>query len=188
MTTRHLKKISSEVIHQNPRWSYKHDVCSLPTGAPTEYYYGEKLGAVITVPVTAEGKLVLVVQYRYLADKLSIEFPAGAMETGESSLFAGQRELLEETGYQADDFVSVASFEPLPAYFMNPVHIFVAYEAVASGRQRLDVDESVEVIERRVDEFEDMIRQGQIWAGPTLAAWALAREQVLKIQAGSEGQ
>ena len=43
-------------------------------------------------------------------------------------------------------------------------------------------EESIEVIERRVDEFEDMIRQGQIWDGKTLAAWALAREQVLKIQ------
>src|SRR3989338_1743334 len=182
MTTRHLKKISSEILHQNSRWLYKHDVCSLPNGTPGEYFYGEKPGAALAIPVTADGKLVLVVQYRYLLDKLSIEFPAGAMEAGESSLAAVKRELLEETGYQADDFVSVAGFEPMNAYFINPIHIFVAHGAVFSGKQNLDVEESIEVIERRVDEFEDMIRQGQIWDGKTLAAWALAREQVLKIQ------
>lgn len=182
MTTRHLKKVSSEVVHQNPRWSYKHDVCSLPNGAPNEYFYGEKLGAAVTIPVTSDGKLVLVTQYRYLSDKLSTEFPAGAMEAGESSLTAAKRELLEETGYQAEDFVGVASFEPLNGFFINPVHIFVAYGAVFSGRSDPDADEAVEVIERRVDEFEDMIRHGQIWDGKTLAAWALAREQIMKIQ------
>lgn len=180
--TRHLKKISSEIIHKNPRWFYKHDVCSLPNGAPTEYFYGEKLGGAIAIPVTAEGKLVLVVQYRYLLDKLSIEFPAGAMEAGESSLAAAQRELWKETGYQADDFVGVASFEPMNSYFINPLHIFVAYGVVFSGQQHLDADEAVEVIERRVDEFDEMIRRGQVWDGKTLSAWALAREQVLKIQ------
>lgn len=137
------------------------------------------------IPVTAEGKLVLVTQYRYLKDTVSIEFPAGAMEAGESSLTAAKRELAEETGYQAEDFVGVASFEPMNSYFINPIHIFVAYGVVSSGRQHLDADESIEVIERWVDEFEDMIRQGQVWDGKTLAAWALAREQVLKIQAGN---
>lgn len=180
--TRHLKKISSEVLAENPRWKYKHDVCALPNGNPAEYFYGEKLGATVVIPVTTEGKLVLTTQFRYLADKLSIEFPAGAMEAGESSLAAGKRELLEETGYDAVDFVGVASYEPMNGYFINPMHVFVAYEASKTGTQNLDPDESIEVIERRIDEFDEMIRRGQIWDGKTLAAWALAREQVLKIR------
>lgn len=172
----HYKTLSSEIVQQNPWWSYKHDKYSMPNGQEGDYFYGEAAGAVMIVPILEDGRLVLLNQYRYLGDRPSIEFPCGGIEAKEFPVATAQRELKEETGFRANDLVSIGSFEPSRTFFKDRIHIFVARELDKVAEQNLDDTEIIEIIYRRIDEFDDMIKRGEIWDGQTLAAWAMVRD------------
>lgn len=181
MTKKYIT-LQSEVVHQNPRWAYKHDQVQLPSGGASDYFYGEKAGGVIIVPVLTDGRLLLVRQERYLQGKQSVEFPRGAMGVSELPSEAATREFVEETGSNLDELVGLGVIESWNTSLRNPLHIFLATGVLAgSGQHVVDPDEEIEVMFRRVDEFEDMIRRGEIWDGITLAAWALAREHIYKL-------
>lgn len=175
-----IKKISSEIVHKNPWWEYKCDKVIRPDGTEGEYCYTETTGNVIIIPVLDDGRLVLVRQYRYLGEKNSIEFPGGGISKGESPTDAAKRELLEESGYQTENLIKIGMFEPCVGVVKDLSHVFIANELTMVQEPKLDAFESTEVILRRVDEFENMIKQGEIWDGQVLAAWAMARGLLLK--------
>ncbi len=174
-----IKKVSSELIDKNPWWEYKRDQILLPNGANSDYYYGETHGNVIVVPILDDGRLVLVRQYRYLGEKYSVEFPGGGMNKDESPTDAANREFLEETGYKTDNLIKIGAFEPCVGLIKDQSHIFIANELTEVQQPKSEGAENTEVILRRVDEFENMIKQGEIWDGQVLAAWALARDLLL---------
>lgn len=178
--TKRFKKISEETLGKNSFWEYKHDVFELPDSSKGDYYYGESAGGAMVVPILDDGRLVLVMQQRYLRDKLSVEFPCGGLNQDESPQEGVAREMLEETGFESSNFIKSGSFDALNGMFKNTTHVFIADELIKKTEQALDPAELMEVIYRRVDEFEDMIRRGEIWDGATLAAWALSRERVLR--------
>ncbi len=173
--TQPYKKISTEVIHHNPWWKYCHDRYVLPGNGEGDYFYGEKVGGVIIIPVLDDGKLLLVRQYRYLQEKFSLEFPRGGIETDETPLVAAQREFLEETGQSASSYIHIGTFEPSCGLFKEPMHVFIASGIAPSVAESEDQTEAIETLSRRVDELEDIIKRGEIWDGETLAAWGLAR-------------
>ena len=175
-----IKKISSEIAQKNPYWEYKCDKFLLSSGAVKDYYYGETTGNVIIIPILDDSRLVLVRQYRYLDEKNGVEFPGGGIQAGESPAEAAARELLEESGYKTDNLIKVGSFEPCVGLLKDQSHIFIANELTEVQPPQSDEMENTEVILRRVDEFENMIKQGEIWNGQVLAAWAIARDLLLK--------
>ncbi|TSC84781.1 MAG: ADP-ribose pyrophosphatase [Parcubacteria group bacterium Gr01-1014_13] len=175
-----IKKISSEVVHKNPWWDYKRDQFVLPDGGINDYYYSETHGNVIVIPVLDDGRLVLVRQYRYLHEKNSIEFPGGGIHADESPVDAANREFLEETGYKTENLIKIGTFEPCIGMLKDISHIFIANELTEMQQPKSEGMEHTEVILRRVDEFENMIKQGEIWDGQVLAAWAMARDFLLK--------
>jgi len=178
--SKRLKKVSEEVVSKNPFWDYKHDVYELSGGTIGDYYYGENNNSAMVVPILDDGRLVLVMQQRYLRDKPSVEFPCGGLDKDESPQEGAARELLEETGFQSSNFVKSGTFDGLNGLFKDTTHAFIADELIKQSEPKLDVTEDVEVLYRRVEELEEMIRRGEIWDGQTLAVWALSREQVLK--------
>lgn len=175
-----IKKISSEVVHKNPWWEYKRDQFVLPSGKKLDYYFGETRGNVIIIPVLDDGRLVLVRQYRYLDEKNSVEFPGGGINKDESPTDAANREFLEEAGYKTDNLIKIGSFEPCVGLVKDISHVFIANELTETQQPISEGLEHTEVILRRVDEFENMIKQGEIWNGQMLAAWAIARDLLLK--------
>jgi len=177
--SKHAKKISEEIIHQNPWWQYKHDVFENSHGLKGEYYYGEtKAGMAIVVPVLSDDCIVLVLQYRYLDDKQSIEFPAGGIGEDNSPLEAAKRELFEETGCIADDYVKLGEFQASNGILRDKSHVFLA-QVVEQKEAQPDETEELEVIYRRPDEIDEMIRKNEIWDGQTMAAWALVHHLFL---------
>jgi len=177
-----FKTLSSKILDKNPFNEYKKDEFETEKGKKGEYYYIETNGFSLVMPITDDGRLVLVSQYRYLKDKLSIEFPCGGIAQKETSTEAAKRELVEETGYQAKEFIKVGEFESANSLIKDNSHIYVGMELEKVGEPVLEINgEELEVMLRRPDEFEEMIKRGDIWDGQTLAAWTLAREHVLKI-------
>ena len=174
-----IKKLSSEIIEKNPWWEYKKDKIVQKDGIEGEYYYTETLGNVIIIPVLDDGRLVLVREYRYLNDKYGIQFPGGGIQVNESVVESAKRELLEESGYATDNFIKLGMFEPSVGLLKDMSHIFIANELTLLQKPKVEDFEQTEVIVRRVDEFEDMIKRGEIWSGQTLAAWALGKDLLL---------
>jgi ADP-ribose pyrophosphatase len=175
-----VKKVSSEIIHKSPWWEYKCDKIIRPNGDKGEYCYIETRGNSIVVPVLDDGRLILVRQYRYLSDKFSIEFPGGGIGASETPAEGAVRELLEESGYTTDSLIKIGAFEPSVGVIKDMSHVFIASELEKIQEPKSDEFEQTEVMFRRVDEFEDMIRRGEIWDGQVLAAWALVKDLILK--------
>lgn len=175
----HLKKLSEEILHDNPWFKYKHDIFEFTDGRKGDYYYLETNGCVMIVPILDDGRLVLISQHRYLLDRLSIEFPCGGIHTAESPQQSAERELLEETGYSSTGFVKMGVFEGLNGAAKDGCHVFIANEMQKTSEQVLDEMENLEVIYRRPDEVDEMVRKNEIWDGKTLAAWAMIHHQFL---------
>ena len=175
---KHLNKLSEEVIHENPWYAYKHDTYEKPNGEVGDYYYSDLRGMAIIVPVFPDGRLLLILQSRYLTDKESVEFPGGGLRDGQTAIEAAREELLEETGYVADEFIKVGEFQPANGYAKDTTHVFMAH--VSEYREmNLDDTEEIEVLYRRPDEIDEMIRRNDIWDGQTMATWALVHHHFL---------
>ena len=172
------KKLSEETIHQNPWWQYKHDQFEKPKIGVKDCYYGETGGSVIVVPVLADGRLILVSQYRYLEERMSIEFFCGRVKDQQTVLDAAKAELEEKTGYVLDELVSVGEFQPANGLLKDKTKVFLA-EIGSEIIAQQDVKEEVEVLYRRPDEIDEMVRKNEIWDGKTLAAWALVHFEFL---------
>lgn len=174
-----LTTIASEIIHENPWWTYKHDTYTLPNGEVGNYYYGEQIGSVLIIPIMEDGKIMLIRQFRYLHDRITIEFPMGSKDKDESAEEAANREFLEETGMRAKEMINVSTFEPMSGRFRDYFYVFIARDVFGDGVPHFSTGEEVETMYRRPDEIESMIQRGEITDGPTLSSWALARHRLL---------
>lgn len=172
------KKLSEETISQNPFWKYKHGQFERPKTGIKDCYYGETDGSVLLVPVLADGRLVLVSRYRCLEEKMSVEFFCGRVEDGQTVLDAAKDELREKIGYTADELVSVGEFQPANGLLKDKTKVFLAEVENEIAPQLISADES-EILYRRPDEVDEMVRKNEIWDGKTLAAWALAHFEFL---------
>ncbi len=92
-------------------------------------------------------KFLMVKQWRHGENALSVEFPGGVIDKGESPETAAKRELEEETGCKAGKLTKLGSVNPNPALFSNHTHVFLAEDLVSTGKQHLDEDEFINYIE-----------------------------------------
>lgn len=109
----------------------------------------------IVIPVleTAGGlKFLMVRQWRHGSRTLSLEFPGGVLEPGESEEDGARRELAEETGWLAAQIIKLGEFSPNPAIMSNRVHVYLAKELSYTGKQDLDDDEYVDVEQIPIEE------------------------------------
>lgn len=102
---------------------------------------------VIALTQTADGSpgLLLVRQYRVGAKTLSLEFPGGAVEPGEEDQAAARRELLEETGYIADEWIKLGAINPNASFMTNRAHTWLARGLHRAGDQQLDPQEIIDL-------------------------------------------
>jgi ADP-ribose pyrophosphatase len=171
------KKISTEVIHSNPWWTYKIDDYLFPGGKEGKYYYAFTFGSVFIVPLTESGKILMVKQYRYLNDRFSIEFPGGGIKKNEEPFFSARKELIEETGFDGD-IKKIGIYNPFNGVTNEICHVFIAKNLKPSNEFVKDDSEEFELGEYSVDEIEDMIYTNEIYDGMTLASWSLVRRKL----------
>jgi ADP-ribose pyrophosphatase len=170
----HWKTLTSKVVLKNPWWTYKMDSFQIPNGVSGEYHYVHTEGSSMIIPVTEDGRLVLVNQYRYLCNRESIEFPCGGVKPGKTHPEMAKLELEEETGYRSDDFEFIGEFNPFNGVTNEFCSVYVARNLHPSSPMP-DLTEEFEIVFKTPDEIETLIRAKQIWDGMTLAAWAIAK-------------
>ena len=102
------------------------------------------------LPLTRDGNVVLVKQFRFGSGAVSLELPGGVVDHGEDAATTAARELEEETGYRAGRVIALGTYNPNPAHFTNRVHAFVALdcEAVHDGHPDASEDLRVEIVPR----------------------------------------
>lgn len=171
--------INSEVIASGGMLTVKRDQVRLPNGHSSQREYVVHPGAVVVVPLLPNGHVVLEKQFRYPLHQVFIELPAGKIDAGEDILVTGQRELLEETGYSATDWVKLGHQHPCIGYSNEVIHIYLA-RGLSAGEHQRDDDESLEVFELGFDECMQMVQNGQITDGKTIVALFLAEKYLQK--------
>jgi ADP-ribose pyrophosphatase len=168
------KPISKTIVYKNPWWRYCRDEVELPSGKTGEYHYVLTNGSSMVIPVEQDGNLLLVRQYRYTGNRDSIEFPCGGLKDGASYDETARDELVEETGFVAGRLELVGSFNPCNGLLDEICRIYIARNLTYAGA-RPDETESMELVRLTMREIDDLIVNGTIWDGMTIAAWAIGK-------------
>ncbi len=169
-----LKRISHSVRFENPYWKYGYDRYRMPNGATGDYHYVMSNGSVMIVPRLADGSILLLRQYRYLNERVSIEFPGGGIEPGLSVEANAAKELAEETGYRTKRLTKIGEHNPYNGVTNEISHVFLADEMLLEDASP-DESEEFELLRCSPIEVADSIRSGAIWDGMTIASWCMYR-------------
>jgi len=133
------------------------------TGELHDFYVLESPDWVNIVPLTVDGRVVMVLQYRHGIDEFTLEVPGGMVDVEDlSPLHAGRREMREETGYDSDDIVPLGVIHPNPAIQSNRCYTFLARDVQLSGSVSFDTTEETEVVLVPLDEIPELVRRGVI--------------------------
>lgn len=122
--------------------------------------------------LTQKKELVCIKVFRHGTKSEEIEVPAGIVEKDDqTSIRSAIRELEEETGYISQNWIHIGTFFPNPAFMTNKCSVFLAKDAKKSGKINLDDTESISVMLLPVNEFDTLIKNGQIKNAMTLAGF-----------------
>jgi ADP-ribose pyrophosphatase len=172
MALRRWTRLAQETLFRNPWWEYRRDALRLPSGADGEYHYVHTPGSVMLLPRNDDGSFILVRQYRYLLDRESVEFPAGGVKETQSVGDAAIAELREEAAVEADMLREIGRFNPFNGVTDELCHVFLA-TGLRACEAMPDATEEFEILTCSENAIQQMIIDGHIWDGMSLAAWAL---------------
>lgn len=161
--------LSSETIAEGGMLLVKRDQVRVSSGATSQREYVIHPGAVVVVPVLDNANLLLERQFRYPLSRVFIELPAGKIDAGEPPLETGRRELLEETGYSAQEWIYLGLQHPCIGYSNEVIHIYLA-RGLSSGEHNRDEDEALQLFEASLKQCLRMIHDGELTDGKTIVA------------------
>lgn len=168
--------LKQKLFYQGRKFSFEVNRLRLPNGAEGEWECVRHPGGAVAVPLTPEGKLILVKQYRFTAGRRLLEFPAGTVETGEDPLETAQREIQEETGYQASQWDRLGQFFLAPGYSDEVIYSYLARDLHRlDNPPSMDDDEDIEIVFMTVPELELAILNGESVDSKTISTLMLLR-------------
>lgn len=172
------RKLASKSIVDD-RWiNLRADTCELPNGQViARYYVLEEPEWVHVFAQDADGKILVVRQYRYAANVVCTELPAGVVNSWESVLKAAKRELLEETGYVASSWTLAGKYYANPARQTNSIHLFIARGLQRQADKTLDASEDIIESFAHPSEVKAMIASGEFSQSLHIASFYMALDR-----------
>lgn len=155
------KTIGTEKIFEGKILSVTRDTVKLPNGSTAFREVVHHSGGVCVVPLTDEGEIIMVKQFRYPFSQVLLEVPAGKREKGEDPLICGTRELKEECGAVAEKIIPLGKLYPTVAYDTEIIYMFLA-TGLSFGEQKLDEDEFLDVVKVPLEDAVKMVMNDEI--------------------------
>ncbi len=143
------------------------DTVTLPNGLTVDLEMVRHPGAAAIVPLKEDGTVILIKQFRHAAGGFIYEIPAGKLHPGEDPRDCALRELEEEIGYRAGTLELISSIFTAPGFTDEVIHVYKA-TGMTQGRQQLDRDEVLEIVELPLADALAMIRAGTIRDAKTM--------------------
>lgn len=164
-------KIGSKKVYEHKFLSIEEDLVKLPNDASSTRVILRHPGGAAILPITKDGHILLIKQFRYPINQELIEIPAGKLDIGETSLTCAIRELEEETAYVSHHIEHLMSIHPCVGYSDEMIDLFIAYDCEKIKEPKsMDEDEFIEVGAYSISEIEDMLDKQEITDGKTLIA------------------
>jgi ADP-ribose pyrophosphatase len=132
------------------------------TGATLDAVIIEPADWVNVVALTPDERCVMIRQYRFGSDSVTLEVPGGMIDPGEVPSVAAERELREETGYGLASLTALGSIAPNPAFQRNRLHMFLAEGCALAGEQQQDSGEDIEVELIELSKIDTFLASGVI--------------------------
>ena len=165
-----------KLFYQGRKFSFEVNRYRLPNKVEGEMECIRHPGGALIVPVTADGQLMLLRQYRFSVQRRILEFPAGTVEMGEDPSTTAEREVQEETGFQASNLKKIGEILLAPGYSDEVIYIFLA-----TGLEKMEVplaqdeDEDIEVLLMSPELVAEAIASGELTDAKSIAAYAMVR-------------
>jgi ADP-ribose pyrophosphatase len=166
--------IASRVVYRGRIITLRVDEVRLPSGRVVVREIVEHPGAAAVVPLTDDGHVIMVRQYRKAAERVLLEIPAGTLEPGESPDACAHRERAEETGLAAQSMTRVSTFIPSPGFLTEAITLFVARGLTPAAREAPADEEGLGVVRIAVDRVPALIASGEICDAKSMIGLLLA--------------
>ena len=173
------KTLSTERIYEGKILNLRKDKVSVIGGNTSYREIVEHSGGATMAAVTADGKMLMVKQFRKPAGKVMLEAPAGKLEPGEDPLEAAKRELKEETGYTAANVRKLCAFYSSVGYSEEVLTLYLCTD-LTPGETDFDENEAIDNVEVPLDELYRMAVAGEIDDAKTLIAIFMAKAALEK--------
>lgn len=158
------KVLSSEELINN-RWvGVQKEKVELPNGEIIDEFYKIRVcSASAVIALTEENEIILKSEYRHCYERVLIELPSGIFEENETDpLMVAKRELLEETGYESDDWTYLGPTIENSAKLTNTIHLYLAKGCRKESEQNLDKTESIDVVKVPLKDAVNMVMKGDV--------------------------
>ncbi|MBD0335254.1 MAG: NUDIX hydrolase [Cyanobacteria bacterium Co-bin13] len=168
--------LKQRLFYEGRKFNFEVIRLRLPNKAVGDWECVRHPGGALVIPLTAEGKLVLVRQYRFALQGRLLEFPAGTIEPGVAAAETVLREIEEETGYRAQTWKSIGKFPLAPGYSDEIIYAFVATDLEKlETPPDMDEDEDMEVVLMTPAELEKAILAGEAIDAKSISSFFLAK-------------
>jgi len=174
--------LSSEIAYQGPLFNVVKEQVREPNGCVTNRDVIRHNGSVVILALDASKSkkdplVIMERQYRHAAGQYLWEIPAGKIEAGEERLAGAKRELMEETGYQAEHWTELVRYFASPGFLGEWMQVYLA-EGLTAGIATPEADETLEVFAMPLSQVEALIDEGKILDGKTLVGVSLYKRLV----------
>jgi len=174
------KQIETEIVYSGLIVNVKMDIAELQNGKKVKREIVEHPGGVCIVAVTGESKVLLVRQFRYTIKDELLEIPAGKLEKGEDPFECAVRELSEETGYKANEWIDLGVIYPSAGVYSETLYQYLALD-LQPGEMQLDENELLSVEEIDIDELIELIMANKIRDAKTIIGVLKAKNYIEKM-------
>ena len=165
-----IKRINRELKFKGKILDFYQDTIEVDGDHTVVWDFIGHKGAAAVVPVTADGKILMVRQYRNALDRYTLEIPAGALdEVGEPGIECASRELEEETGYRSENLEWLITLRTTVAFCNERIEVYVAHDLIPS-KLHLDEDEFIELGAYTIEELKEKIFSGEIEDAKTVSS------------------